>query len=576
MRGISCHCLFGVVVLGVSVSALAQDADLILHNGRVVTVNDDFEVGAAIAVRGDRILAVGSNAEVLATAGPDTEQIDLAGRMVLPGLMDSHVHASAASVYEFDHPIPVMETVADVLTYIGIRAQSLPEGEWIVVDQVFITRLRDQRFPTRAELDSVAPKHPVCFRTGPDASLNSLALELSGIDRDFQIPDGDPGKIERDENGEPTGIMRAANRFVKPQSSASSPTTEEHREHLRQLLVDYNSVGITSIAERNANATDLELYESLHATGELTCRAFLSWSVSPGGEWETVRESVLQAANHPAHLRNDWVWLRGVKVFLDGGMLTGSAYMRQPWGVSRIYAIDDPTYQGVLQIEPERLYEVAKLSLENELQFTAHSVGDGAVHLLIDTYRRINADFPVREHRPCITHCNFMSAEAIDSMRELGIVADLQPIWLHLDGKTLADQFGEERLTWFQPYRSLFDAGVIVGGGSDHMQKIGSLRSVNPYNPWLGMWITLVRQARGMDAAVHREQLITREQALRLYTTQNAYIMFVEEGRGSLEPGKLADFIIIDRDYLDCPLDEVQDIQVLATYVGGVKVFERE
>jgi predicted amidohydrolase YtcJ len=545
------------------------DADLILHNGRVVTVNDDFEIAEAMAVRGERILAVGDDGDVLETAGPATVVIDLEGKMVLPGLMDSHVHASGASVYEFDHPIPVMETVADVLTYIGTRAQTLPEGDWIVVDQVFITRLRDQRFPTRAELDSVAPNHPVCFRTGPDSSLNSLALERSGIDRDFQIPEGEPGKIERDENGEPTGILRAANRFVQPRSSASAPTTEEHRAHLKQLLSDYNSVGLTSIAERNADATDLALYESLHAAGELTCRTFLSWSISPSGEWETVRDAVLEAANHPAHERNDWLWLRGVKVFLDGGMLTGSAYMRQPWGVSRIYAIDDPAYQGVLQIEPDRLYEVAKLSLENELQFTAHSVGDGAVHLLIDTYRRINDDFPVREHRPCITHCNFMSEEAIASMSELGIVADLQPAWLWLDGKTLTDHFGDERLTWFQPYDSLFDADVIVGGGSDHMQRIGSLRSVNPYNPWLAMWITLTRQPRNMDGVLHSEQLITREQALRLYTTQNAYVMFCEADRGSLEPGKLADFILIDRDYLDCPLDEIKDIQVQATYVAG-------
>ncbi len=562
-----------VAVFFLTATVTAQDADLILRNGRIVTVNDSFEIVEAMAVEGDRILAVGTDADVMQLAGTETEVIDLAGRMVLPGLMDSHVHASGASVYEFDHAIPVMETVADVLTYVGSRTHVLPEGEWIVISQVFITRLRDQRFPTRAELDSVAPKHPVYFRTGPDASLNSLALELSGIDRDFRIPDGEPGKIERDENGEPTGIIRAAGRFVNPQSSGSSPSTDERREHLRQLLADYNSVGITSISERSVSPSTLELYEDLRERNELTCRSFLCWSVSPNGDWDAIVESIQAAVDHPAHMENDWVWLRGVKVFLDGGMLTGSAYMRQPWGVSRIYAIDDPTYQGVLQIEPERLYEVAKLSLENDLQFTAHAVGDGAVHALIDAYRRINEEFPIREHRPCITHCNFMSEEAIASMRELGIVADLQPAWLWLDGKTLTDHFGDERLTWFQPYRSLIDADVVVGGGSDHMQRIGSMRSVNPYNPWLGMWIALSRQVRGMDDVIHAEQCIAREEALRLYTIQNAFLMFAEKDRGSLEPGKLADFIIIDRDYLECPLDEVREIQVQATYVGGARVF---
>ena len=243
-------------------------------------------------------------------------------------------------------------------------------------------------------------------------------------------------------------------------------------------------------------------------------------------------------------------------------------------GVSRIYSITDPEYRGVLQIEPERLYETAKLCLEYDLQFMAHSVGDGAVHALIDAYRRIDEhDFPVAPHRPCITHCNFMSAESIAEMAQRGIVADLQPIWLHQDGKTLRDHFGDERLKWFQPYRSLFEHGVTVGGGSDHMQKIGGLRSINPYNPWLGMWTTLARVPRGVSDPLHPGQGVTREQALRLYTINNAYIMLDERNRGSLEPGKLADFIVIDRDFLTCPVDDIKDIQVQQTWLGGRQVF---
>src|SRR5215471_1375037 len=141
----------------------------------------------------------------------------------------------------------------------------------------------------------------------------------------------------------------------------------------------------------------------------------------------------------------------------------------------------------------------------------------------------INEDLPVRERRPCITHSNFMSAEAIERMHQLGIVADLQPAWLWLDGATLVAQFGDERLAYFQPYKSLFDRGVVIGGGSDHMQKIGSRRSVNPYNPFLGMWITLARQPRRSDSPLHPEQRLTREQALRLYTINNAFLTFEEK-----------------------------------------------
>lgn len=248
--------------------------------------------------------------------------------------------------------------------------------------------------------------------------------------------------------------------------------------------------------------------------------------------------------------------------------------MRKPWGISSIYSITDPNYRGLLYIEPSKLYQMSKLALQNNLQFTAHSVGDGAVHALIDAYERISTqDFAVRDKRPCITHCNFMSAEAIERMAKIGIVADLQPAWLFLDGKTLLKQFGDDRTAYFQPYRTLADAGVIVGGGSDHMQRIGSLRSVNPYNPFLGMSVAIQRLPRGMEQPLRPEQAITRLEAIRLYTLNNAYLTFEEDRKGSIEKGKLADFIVLDRDILDCPLDQIASTRVLETYVGGKMVY---
>ena len=552
-----------------------EPAEMIFVNGRVVTVNERSEIAEAFAIRGDRIIAVGAEGDLRKLAGPNTIVRDLQGSMVLPGLIDSHVHAPDAAIYEWDHEIPDMRTVEEVLDYIRGRAAVLEEGKWIIVSQVFVTRLSDPRFPTRYELDRVAPKHPVFFRTGPDAALNSLALKLCGIDKDYKLTDGEPGYLERDpQTQEPNGILRSCSRIVKAEDPRSKPSFEQRSEQLEKLLRDYNSVGITSICDRAASDDGIKLYESILSRNGLTCRVFLSYSVNAQGSMEDIERSIVKAATHPRHAYNNLLWLRGIKIFLDGGMLTGSAYMREPWGVSSIYSITDPQYRGLLYVEASKLYQMARFALKNDLQFTAHSVGDGAILSLIDAYERIaKEDFSVTDKRPCITHCNFMSAEAIERMSRLGIVADLQPAWLVLDGKTLLKQFGEERTNFFQPYRSLFDSRVVIGGGSDHMQKIGSLRSVNPYNPFLGMWATIVRMPRGMEKSFHAEQIISRYEAIRLYTINNAYLTFEEKEKGSIETGKLADFVIVDRDLLECPVEDIADTQVLETYVGGRKVY---
>ena len=577
MRTLASLCLLIVVLMLSDSSALAQLPDQIFHHGKIVTVDERFSIAEALAVRGDRIQAVGSNDDVLKLAGPQTKLIDLKGRTVIPGLMDSHVHAPGAAMYEFDHPIPEMDTVADVLKYIAGRAEVLDDGDWIVVSQVFITRLRDQRYPNRRELDAAAPKNPVMFSTGPDCSCNSLALELSGIDKNFEITDGKAGKIEKDPTtGEPTGILRNASRFVKSKSKSKSATLDDRVQRLKELFADYNAVGLTSVADRLASEDSAKAYSQLKDKGELTCRVFLSYGVNGMGSREEIEKGIQKAADHPLHKYDPMLWLRGIKVFLDGGMLTGSAYLRQPWGVSDIYSITDPDYRGIRFIPQEDLVHMARYALERDLQFTAHSVGDGAVHALIDAYAEIDQTFPVRPCRPCITHCNFMSLEAVQQMQQLGVVADLQPVWLWLDGATLRKQFGDERLTYFQPYKTIFDHGVIVGGGSDHMQKIGSLRSVNPYNPFLGMWIALTRQPRRTDQPLHIEQALSREQVLRLYTINNAWLTFEETQKGSLEHDKLADFVVLKQDILTCPIDEVRNITVSATYLGGRCVYSVE
>jgi len=576
-RGCHLTCAMGLAFSLTSAGALGEEPDLILHRGKIVTVDRAFTVQDAMAIRGGKILRVGSDEDILKLKGPQTELLDLGGKMVLPGLIDSHTHPGSAAMIEFDHTIPEMESIRDVLNYIDARANVLPNGQWIEVRQVFITRLREQRYPTRAELDRAAPNHPVIFSTGPDASLNSRALQLCGIDKNFRIPDGVPGRIEKDAQGEPTGILRTYANYVKAvKSSERKPREEDYLARLRQLFHDYNSVGLTSVVDRSADPANIERYQKLLAGAELTVRMSVSHHIATAGPIEEIQQRIRDVAKHRLFKGDSMLRIIGIKTFLDGGMLTGSAYMREPWGVSDVYAITDPDYRGVLFIPKERLLPIVRTAVESGLQFTAHSVGDGAVHTLLDVYEEIDHSRPIRSTRPCITHCNFMSREAVEKAAKLGVVIDMQPAWLYLDTRTLVKQFGYDRLRYFQPLQSIFKAGGIAGGGSDHMQKIGSLRSINPYNPFLAMWTTIARKARWFDGVLHPEEALTREQAIRFYTANNAWLLFRESEIGSLEAGKLADFIVVDRDLLTCPVDDIRSAQVLRTYLNGKLVFKSE
>lgn len=557
-------------------SVLAAEPSLILHHGKIVTVDGRFSVHEAMAIQGERILQVGSDADILKTKGAATLELDLQGKMVIPGLIDSHVHPGAAMT-EFDHPIPDMETIQQVLDYLKTRADGAKEGDWIHLSQVFITRLREQRYPTRAELDQVAPKNPVVFSTGPDASLNSLALKLSGIDRNFKITDGGPGFIEKDAQGDPTGILRSCTRYIKSRSSGKSASNKDRYRRTLELFKDYNSVGLTAVGDRDASSDAIERYRKMKENGDLTVRLSISQHIDTLGAIEKIQERIREVARTPLCQADPALRIIGIKTYLDGGMLTGSAYMRQPWGVSKIYAITDPNYRGVLFIPKDRLLPIVRTAVESGLQFTAHSVGDGAVHTLLDVYEELSKEgLPVHKTRGCVTHSNFMSREAVEQAARLGVVVDIQPAWLYLDTRTLVTQFGYDRLRYFQPLHSIFAAGGMAGGGSDHMQKIGSFRSINPYNPFLGMWVTITRRAKWYEGTLHPEEALTREQALRFYTANNAYLLFRDHEIGSLEPGKLADFVVLDTDLLACPVDQILKTQPLKTYLNGKLVYERK
>lgn len=552
----------------------AEYADLILLGGKIITVDAAFGIHRAMAVKGDRILAVGSNDAVGQFRGAGTEVIDLGGKTVMPGLIDSHTHPVAAAIAEFDHPIPQMESISDVLDYVRSRAKVLKEGQWIWISQVFLTRLKEARYPTRAELDAAAPKNPVVFQTGPDASLNSLALKLSGIGKDWKVTDGGYGHAEKDpQTGEPTGILRSCTRCIKHVSSTKQPSPEEHAELLKKCLADYNRVGVTCVGERDMSPTEVAVYRRLRDRNELTTRTFLSCGVDAIQSLDKIEAAIKEIAASPLYKGDSMFRAPAAKFYMDGGMLTGSAYMREPWGVSTFYNITDPNYRGVRFIPQEKLISIIDLCMKNNVQFAAHSVGDGAVHAIIDACRALADKHDIHEKRPVICHSNFMSAEAVDLAARYGVCMEIQPAWLYLDARVLKSHFGYERLTWFQPLKSLFAVGAMAGGGSDHMQKIGALRANNFYDPWLAMWVAMTRRAKWLDQPLHPEQALNRVEVIRFYTINNAYLYCAERELGSLEPGKLADFIILEDDILTCPLDRVKEMKVARTYVGGKRVF---
>jgi predicted amidohydrolase YtcJ len=545
--------------------------DVILHNGKIVSVDGRFSIHQAIAIREGRIQRVGKESNVLALKEPGTEVLDLGGKMVIPGLIDSHCHPLEASVAELDHELPQMESVQDVLNYFAARSKAVPKGEWLVLRQVFITRLREQRYPTRAELDQVAPDHPVLFATGPDGMFNSRALQANHIDRDFKVPPGGLGLVEKDAGtGEPTGLVRSFARFLKIPATGRQADSGDQQRCLIELFRDYNAVGITAVCERDAYPNQVPIYKAVRDSGQANIRVSLSCHIDSDGDLPAIETRIRQVATDPLFQRKDnLLRIIGIKTYLDGGMLTGSAYMQEPWGVSTMYGITDPNYRGLLFIQKERLMSIVRAAAEKGLQFTAHSVGDGAVQTLLDAYEEVGHGLALRGTRPCIEHSNFMSRRAVEQAASLGVMIDIQPAWLYLDTRTLVKQFGYERLRYFQPLRSIFEAGGTVGGGSDHMQKVGSLRSNNPYNPFFGMATAVTRRARWYEGRLHPEEALSREQALRLYTINNAKILFLENEVGSIEPGKLADLVVLDRDLLTCREEEIAATQVLRTYFNG-------
>lgn len=570
MKAIAAIFLFAFTLAQALTQSGQQPADTIYFNGHVVTMWEAHPMVEAVAIRGNRFLAVGSNAEVLKTAGPGTKKVDLQGRTALPGLIDSHTHPISAALSERDGPLPAFDSIADVQAYIRRRAAQLPKGQLILVPKVFSPRLKERRYPTRYELDAAAADRPVIADNGYAGVVNSFLLDKLNITRDTPQPPN--GKIIKDEKGEPTGLILGAPQLLAQWRNERAATQAEMVEALKRMQRAYNRAGITSTIDRGQGAGGFRAYQELQRRGEMSVRSFLTYRISGQGAPQKVREEI-ERIPFVTGWGDDWLRVGSLKIVMDGGILIGTAYLREPYGEhTDVYGYDDPDYRGVLAVPRENAVEVARAASELGWQMTAHVTGGGSLDVLLDAYEAADRERSIRDRRFTVTHGNFPNAQAIARAKKLGVVFDCQPAWHHLDTPAIKGVFGPERMRHFLPLRSMLDAGVVVAGGSDHMIRFDPRLATNPYHPFFGMWMAITRKT--VDGSViNPEQRVTREQALRMWTTNAAYLSFDEKIKGSIEPGKLADLIVVTKDFLACPVDEIKDIETLLTVVDGREVY---
>jgi predicted amidohydrolase YtcJ len=535
--------------------------DLILANGRIVTADPGFTIAEAVAIRGDKVLAVGRSADVMALAGPATELVDLEGRTVLPGLIDTHAHVERAGLLDCTVGFEGVASVEAALERVRARAAETAAGEWIRGRMWHpLAQLREKRFLTRWELDRAAPDHPVILPVGHFSLVNSRALALAGITRETPDPDG--GAIHRDAAGEPTGVLEEAaedlvERLLPPWSF------EEQVAQMKAAMAYFNSYGLTSAISAAVSPGDLRVHQALRASGDATLRVSAMFAPTGGlnptlslDEWELFFSRVGVASD----FGDAWLSLSGVKLQVDGGMTLRTAAMRAGYP-------DDPDYRGTVVIPQERLNGFVSIANRYGWRVGIHAVGDAAIDAVLDAYEAADCERSIRERRFVVIHGSLMQPDQMIRARELGVRVDAQSAFLWDKAAAIARHMGKENADRAIPMRTLIDTiGLdLLGQGTDY--------PINPLNPfWNISVMTTRRDVTG--AAYGLSEAITREEAIRLYTSAAARYSFSERLTGSIEPGKLADLVVLSADILSVPDEDLKTIRALRTIVGGRTVHE--
>ena len=331
----------------------------------------------------------------------------------------------------------------------------------------------------------------------------------------------------------------------------------------------YLAAGLTTVGDRAVNAEQIAAYQKLKADGRLPIRAVLTWRPDASQPAAALQQQI-ESAPYATNTGDSWLKFGSFKLTLDGGMTIGTAYQRYPYGAfgKQLYGKTNPDDRGQLFIAPDKLLAVMRTARNRGWQLTTHDQGGGAVDNFLDTLEALDREKPIAPTRSHVMHASFQSPAAIARMKKMGILADVQSSWLYFDGPALEQVFGYDGMRYFYPLRSYIDAGIILAAGSDHMIGHDKDHAVNPYNPFFSMW-TEVTRLTSRGKVLHPEEKITRAEALKTHTIWPAYLQFAEKERGSIERGKLADLVVIDRDYLACPEPEIKDIQPLLTILNG-------
>ena len=554
-----------------SPAVLDAPADLLLVNGKVVTLNAASTVAEAVAVRGDRIVAVGTSARLRSLAGPQTRVIDARGRTIVPGLIDSHVHALGAAPVEAVSPFRTLASVGDVQEWLRQAAGRSTAPAWIWSPRVYPTRLREGRFPTRDELDAAVPDRPVAVDGAYAFVLNTRALAAAGITADTPDPPG--AVIVRGPDGVPTGLLRNAGSMLsryRPPAPASAPL-----DQIEALHRAYLATGITSIGERGGTPAGYRTYERLKAEGRLHVRAVITLHL-PTGLQAADAEAAVKAIALSPRAGDEWLRVGALKITVDGGILLGTSYMREPYAAASrgLYGIQPEGYRGVLSTSAEAIRAIMIAGHARGWQMSAHVTGDAGVDAVLDGFEAAQRARPRPDARHTLIHAYFPNPETARRAASLGVLVDTQPAWLYKDGDALMKALGPQRLAHFIGLRMWRDAGVRVAINTDHMFGADRDSAMNPFNPFLTMSTAVSRRAES-GQVVGADESVTREQALRMMTIDAAALTFDEGNRGSLEVGKLADLAILSDDPLTCPEATLRAITADVTIVGGRIAHER-
>ncbi|PYX07815.1 MAG: amidohydrolase [Acidobacteria bacterium] len=545
-------------------------ADIILVHGNIYTgveVPSSFHAiqrVEAMAIRGDRVQALGAENEILKLKGPQTQVINLGGHFVMPGFNDAHVHLASAGFRRLTVDLTGAKSVTEFRDRIRARVQTAEPGEWITGGGWDHTLWPVKELPSRWDLDEVTTDHPVFLQRvdGHIAVANTRALQLASITLASKDPEG--GKIDRDLTGSPTGILRETARdavsAVIPQ-----PTREKRRQAIEAALQDLAQWGITS-AQDNSSWEDFQIYEQLEREGKLTARI---------SEWLAFDDSLEKLKAHrAAHPAGDNLLHTGMlKGFMDGSLGSRTAALLDPYA-------DDPKNSGLPQYDQAKLGAMSKERADAGFQIGFHAIGDRGVQMALDAFaatsyvgtgvspvqaERSSADSST-DHRFRIEHAQVTTPAQIARFKQLKVIASMQPNHLLTDMNWAMDRLGPKRAATSYAWAEFLRKGVTVAFGTDY--------PVEPVTPFRGLYAAVTRKSEDGKKEYFPEQKLTIEQAIAAYTTGSAFAEFAEKDKGTLAPGMLADFVVLDRDITAVAPEKVLGTKVLRTVVGGKTVYE--